>query len=206
MLRLYVMGDDARRAATADEIAEMCAVLRQCLDAGAVGMSTSFVDIEDDLRPVPCRFAEHDELEALCAVLGEHGRMLQIVHEFFDADLTVTRVEMLGDLSRRHGIPTTLSPLFHSNAAPDSTDRVMAAVEREVGRRRPRVAAGADPADRHQLDARPAQHHVPGHPRLVEGAVAADQGGQARGAGRSGDAGRSSSPVSTRSARHAVPG
>src|SRR4029077_3710641 len=111
---------------------EMCAALRQCLDAGAVGLSTSFVDVEDDLLPVPCRFANHDELEALCAVLGERGRMLQIVHEFFDPDLTITRVEMLGDISRRHGIPTTLSPLFHSTAAPDSTTRVMAAVEREV--------------------------------------------------------------------------
>ncbi len=132
VLRLYVMGDDARRAATAGEVAEMCAALRQCLDAGAVGLSTSFVDVEDDLLPVPCRFANHDELEALCAVLGERGRMLQIVHEFFDADLTVTRVEMLGDISRRHGIPTTLSPLFHNTSAPDSTARVMAAVEREV--------------------------------------------------------------------------
>lgn len=132
VLRLYVMGDDARRVATAEEVAEMCAVLRSCLEAGAVGLSTSFVDIEDDFSPVPCRFAEHGELEALCAVLGERGRMLQIVHEFFDPDLTVTRVEMLGDLSRRFGIPTTLSPLFHSNAAPQNVTRVMAAVEREV--------------------------------------------------------------------------
>lgn len=132
VLRLYVMGDNARRAATPDEIAEMCDALRTCLDAGAVGLSTSYVDVEEDMLPVPCRFADHAELEALCAVLGERGRMLQIVHEFFDPDLTVSRVEMLGDLSRRFGIPTTLSPLFHSSAAPDSVDRVMAAVDREV--------------------------------------------------------------------------
>ena len=132
VLRLYVLGDDARRAASPGELDEMCAVLRQCLDAGAVGLSTSFVDIEDDFSPVPCRFADHGELEALCAVLGERGRMLQIVHEFYDPELTITRVEMLGDISRRHGIPTTLSPLFHSNAAPANTERVMAAVEREV--------------------------------------------------------------------------
>ena len=131
MIRLYVMGDDARRAATADEIAAMCDVLRACLDAGAVGLSTSYVDVEDDMLPVPCRFAEHRELEALCAVLGEHDRMLQIVHEFFDTDLTVSRIEMLGDLSRRFGIPTTLSPLFHSGASPTATDRVMAAVTEE---------------------------------------------------------------------------
>ncbi|MCU1503199.1 MAG: putative D-aminoacylase, partial [Ilumatobacteraceae bacterium] len=132
VLRLYVMGDEARRPATSDELERMCDALRDCLDAGAVGLSTSFVDIEEDMLPVPCRWANHDELEALCAVLGERGRMLQVVHEFFDADLTVTRVEMLGDLSRKYGIPTTLSPLFHSNASPKSTDVVMAAVEREV--------------------------------------------------------------------------
>ena len=40
---------------------------------------------------MPCRFAEHHELEALCAVLGERGRMLQIVHEFYDPGLTVSR-------------------------------------------------------------------------------------------------------------------
>jgi N-acyl-D-amino-acid deacylase len=132
VLRLYVMGDQARRPATADELLQMCDALRDCLDAGAVGLSTSFVDIEEDMLPVPCRWANPDELEALCAVLGERGKMLQVVHEFFDADLTVTRVEMLGDLSRKYGIPTTLSPLFHSNASPRSCDVVMAAVEREV--------------------------------------------------------------------------
>lgn len=132
VLRMYVLGDDSRRPATALELEAMCVALRVCLDAGAVGLSTSFVDIEEDMRPVPCRWADSSELEALCAVLGERGRMLQIVHEFFDAELTVSRVEMLGDLSRRHGIPTTLSPLFHSAASPKSTELVMAAVDREV--------------------------------------------------------------------------
>jgi N-acyl-D-amino-acid deacylase len=132
VLRLFVLGDDSRRPATATEVAAMSDALRACLDAGAVGLSTSFVDIEEDFMPVPCRFAEHSELEALCAVLGERGRMLQIVHEFYDADLTVSRVEMLGDLSRRFGIPTTLSPLFHNSGAPGATDAIMAAVEREV--------------------------------------------------------------------------
>ena len=130
VLRMYVLGDEPRRAATDEEIAIMCDVLREALDAGALGLSTSYVDVEDDLRPVPCRYAEHRELEALCAVLAERGRMLQIVHEFFDAGLTVSRVELLADLSIRFGIPTTLSPLFHSAAAPDAVDQVMAAVER----------------------------------------------------------------------------
>jgi N-acyl-D-aspartate/D-glutamate deacylase len=128
VLRLFVLGDDARRPATPAEIDAMCGLLDDCLDAGAVGMSTSYVDIEEDFVPVPCRWAQHGELEALCDVLGRRGRMLQIVHEFFDADLTISRVQMLGDLSRRFGIPTTLSPLFHSTATPEATDRVMDAV------------------------------------------------------------------------------
>jgi N-acyl-D-amino-acid deacylase len=131
VIRMYVMGDDSRRAASAVEIEQMCVVLRHCLAAGAVGLSTSYVDVEDDMLPVPCRFAEHSELEALCAVLGERDAILQIVHEFFDTDLTVSRIQMLGDLSRRFGIPTTLSPLFHSAAAPGATDVVLAAVEHE---------------------------------------------------------------------------
>lgn len=131
VLRMFVMGDESRRAATPAEITAMGDLLRACLDAGAVGLSTSYVDMEDDLRPVPSRFAEHDELRALCAVLGERGRMLQIVHEFFDPSLTVTRIEMLGQLSREFGIPTTLSPLFHSEAMPQNVDRVLEAVERE---------------------------------------------------------------------------
>src|SRR5262249_15365864 len=71
------------------------------------------------------------ELEALCRVLGEKGRILQIVHEFFDPGLTISRIEMLGRLSRTYGITTTLSPLFQNRAMPDATSRVMEAVERE---------------------------------------------------------------------------
>ena len=131
VLRMFVMGDDIRRPATTEEIAKMCGVLRACLEAGAVGLSTSYIDVEDDMRPVPCRWSQHSELEALCAVLGEFNRMLQVVHEFFDPELTVSRVEMMGELSRRFGIPTTLSPLFHSDAQPKAPGIVLAGVERE---------------------------------------------------------------------------
>ncbi len=119
VIRMFVMGESAQqRPATTEEIAAMADLLRACLLAGAVGMSTSFVDIDETYRPVPSRWAAPDELDALAAVLGEHDRVLQIVHEFFDADLTVARVEQLADLSLRHGITTTLSPLFQSDAEP----------------------------------------------------------------------------------------
>ena len=59
VLRLFVLGDDARRPATTAEVDAMCGLLDECLDAGAVGMSTSYVDIEEDMVPVPCRWAQH---------------------------------------------------------------------------------------------------------------------------------------------------
>ncbi len=130
VLRMFVLGDNARRAATTDELARMCDLLRECLDAGAVGLSTSFIDIDPSMHPVPSRWAPHAELKALCAVLGEKGRMLQVVHEFFDAGLTVSRIEMMADLSRRYSIPTTLSPLFHNNTMPHAVTQVLEAVER----------------------------------------------------------------------------
>ncbi|MEP1124076.1 MAG: amidohydrolase family protein [Ilumatobacter sp.] len=129
VIRMFVMGADAQqRAATPGEVEAMCSMLAECLDAGAIGMSTSFVDIDESYRPVPSRWAAPEELDALARVLGEHDAMLQIVHEFFDADLTVARVEQLADLSIAHGLTTTLSPLFHSSANHEATTKVMAAV------------------------------------------------------------------------------
>jgi N-acyl-D-aspartate/D-glutamate deacylase len=132
VIRMFVMGDAAnQRAATADEVAAMCRVLDESLAAGAVGLSTSFVDIDESLRPVPSRWGSAAELDALCAVLGKHGKLLQIVHEFYDTELTIARVDQLAALSLAHGIPTTLSPLFHNEAMPDMVPRVLGRVEEQ---------------------------------------------------------------------------
>jgi N-acyl-D-aspartate/D-glutamate deacylase len=135
VIRLWVMGADAQaRAARPDEIAAMQDLLRQCLEAGAVGLSTSFVDVDESGHPVPSRFASFDELDALCAVLGERGRMLQIVPEFYATDITLARVDQLAELSISHNIPTTFSPLFDSAATPNNVPRVMARVEEQFAR------------------------------------------------------------------------
>lgn len=130
VLRMYVMGADAQtRAATDDEIRAMADLLRECLVAGAIGLSTSFVDIDENYRPVPSRWAAPAELDALSAVLGERDAVLQIVHEFYDTELTIARIEQLAELSLRHGITTTLSPLFHSDSNSRGVERVMDAIE-----------------------------------------------------------------------------
>src|SRR6516225_1095705 len=53
-LRYYVMGPDSQeRVATDAEIAEMCRLLEAAMEAGAIGLSISYVDIDENNRPVP---------------------------------------------------------------------------------------------------------------------------------------------------------
>ena len=73
-LRLYVMGDAAyERAATPEEIDRMCQLVDEAIDVGAAGFSTSFSFAHRgvDGKPVPSRFAEMDEVEALFMAVGE---------------------------------------------------------------------------------------------------------------------------------------
>ncbi len=135
VIRLWVMGPASQeRAATSEEITAMQALLRECLDAGAVGLSTSFVDVDENGRPVPSRFAQFEELDALSAVLGEYGRMLQVVPEFYATDITIARIDQLAELSLKHNIPTTFSPLFDTMAVPDNATRAIARVEEHFAR------------------------------------------------------------------------
>jgi len=135
VIRLWVMGADAQqRAARPDEISAMQDLLRECLEAGAVGLSTSFVDVDENARPVPSRFAQYQELDALCAVLGEFGRMLQIVPEFYDTDITIARIDQLAELSLKHKIPTTLSPVFDNRQSPNNVPRTLARIEEQTAR------------------------------------------------------------------------
>ncbi len=76
-VRLSVMGDAAyERAATPDEIERMGRVVVEAIDAGAAGFSTSFAFTHRgmDGLPVPSRFAERDEVEALFLAAGNTGK------------------------------------------------------------------------------------------------------------------------------------
>jgi N-acyl-D-aspartate/D-glutamate deacylase len=76
-VRLFAMGDDAyERAATTDEIAQMCALVTDAIGAGAAGFSTSFAYTHRGLdgKPVPSRFAARDEVEALFLAAGSTGK------------------------------------------------------------------------------------------------------------------------------------
>jgi len=117
-LRLFVMGDDAyERAATAEEIAEMVAVLAEALDAGAVGFATSVAPTHRgvDGKPIPSRFADRAELEALFNCVGAAGKGV----------VEVTPGEILPladiyDLQMTSGAPFTITALL---STPSMTHR-----------------------------------------------------------------------------------
>lgn len=138
-IRMWVMGEEAfEREATGTEIVEMQRMLAECLEAGASGLSTSYVDVDDSWKPVPSRFAGHEEIRALARTLGDVGHgVLQIVPEFYDTSLMLSRVDMLAELSLEFGIPTTLSPLFESAQTPELVGAVLARVREwsELGAR-----------------------------------------------------------------------
>lgn len=135
VLRLWVMGDAAmERTANEEELAGMQQLLRECLDAGAIGLSTSFVDMDETLQPVPSRYASAAEVDALSEVLGEYGRILQIVNEFYDVDLTIARIDQLAEISLKHNITTTFSPLFVNNGEQPIVKKIMARVKEQVAR------------------------------------------------------------------------
>jgi len=135
VLRLWVMGNASmQRVATDAELVELQKLLSECLDAGAIGLSTSFVDMDETLQPVPSRYADMRELQALSEVLGEYGRILQIVPEFYDADLTIARIDQLADLSLSYGITTTFSPLFVNGDNLEGVNRTMTRVEEQAAR------------------------------------------------------------------------
>jgi N-acyl-D-aspartate/D-glutamate deacylase len=76
-VRLFVMGDAAyERAATPEEIDRMCEIVVEAIEAGAAGFSTSFAYTHRGMNglPVPSRFAERDEVEALFMAAGSTGK------------------------------------------------------------------------------------------------------------------------------------
>jgi len=121
-LRYYVMGAESQeRVATDAEIATMCELMEGAMAAGAIGLSTSYVDIDENLRPVPSRLADMREKMALCKAMAKSGRgTLQTVPYFIDPAQQLKNIEELGELSLGSGVFCTIAPIIYSPAAPDN--------------------------------------------------------------------------------------
>jgi N-acyl-D-aspartate/D-glutamate deacylase len=79
-VRTYVMGERGAKnePATPDDIAQMGMIVREAIEAGALGFSTSRTLLHRaiDGEPVPGTFAAEDELFGIGRVLGELGKGL----------------------------------------------------------------------------------------------------------------------------------
>lgn len=132
-LRYYVMGPASQeRVATDAEIDEMCALLEGAMEAGALGLSISYVDIDEDNRPVPSRLADMREKTALCQAMAKSGRgVLQTVPYFIDFEKQLENIEELGDLSLASGVTCSLAPIIFSPVAPNNWQRSLAKLEEQ---------------------------------------------------------------------------
>ncbi len=114
-LRIFVMGEEdaTTRAATAEEIADMRALLDEALDAGALGLATSRFpsDLVEGGRPVPSRLAEVDELRDVSLGMAERGRGL--VQASLGPDFMVPEAAAL---SEAIGRPVSWGGLLTANA------------------------------------------------------------------------------------------
>ena len=76
-LRIFVMGDQSvGRTATPDEVTHMAKLVTEAMEAGAAGFATSFAVTHRgaDGKPIPSRWADAEEIEALCKAVGDSGR------------------------------------------------------------------------------------------------------------------------------------
>jgi N-acyl-D-aspartate/D-glutamate deacylase len=127
-VRRFAMGDAAsEREATGDEIAAMQGLVRQAMREGALGFSTSQIDIHvgDDGREVPSNHASPEEVLALCSVLAEfdHGAIEAIPRSFAagydakDRDLLVAMYRVSGKPIELNILtPTPQHPMGWQNA------------------------------------------------------------------------------------------
>ena len=122
-LRLFVVGPEEREA-TEDEVETMRTLLREAIERGAIGFSTSRQPNHQGAfgRPVPSRFATVDEVYALTSVLGELGK--GVVEVSIGPGLFV---DQFSEMAVRYGVPVTWTALV---ARADKPGAALRTVER----------------------------------------------------------------------------
>ena len=133
-VRTYVLGADAtRRAATADEIAEMRRLVLEAVRAGAIGFATSTLEQHNGEAgiPMPSRLADEAEMLALTGALGEAGRGV-----FMLTKGMTSSIPWLERIAAASGRPVMVAAMFVDPGDPARVFREVAEIEaaRERGR------------------------------------------------------------------------
>ena len=130
-IRRYVMGAEATgNAATADQVDAMVRLLDECIEAGGLGFSTTLSNThsDGDGEPVASRFAERDEILALCAAVGRHeGTTLEaIVNGCLDR-FADDEIDLLAAMSAAAQRPLNWNVLTVDSRVPDRVPRQLQA-------------------------------------------------------------------------------
>jgi N-acyl-D-aspartate/D-glutamate deacylase len=137
-VRVNVMGEDAmKRKATDAEVAQMKRIVREAMDAGAIGFSTSTLEQHNGEGgvPMPSRFAGEHELLELTGALGQAGKGV-----FMLTKGMTTTVPWLEDVAARNGRPVMIAAMFTD---PNDPERVVSEFgEIQTARRRGRELWG----------------------------------------------------------------
>lgn len=114
-VRRWVMGDDAsEREATPAEIEAMQQLVRESMQQGAMGFSTSQIEVHvgEDGREVPSNHASSEEIVALASVLAEFNRgSVEIIPHSFAQGYDESDRQLLKDIYRVSGRPIELNIL-----------------------------------------------------------------------------------------------
>jgi N-acyl-D-aspartate/D-glutamate deacylase len=105
-VRVYVMGERGanREPATAEDLDAMKRIVREAMDAGAMGFSTSrtFFHRSSDGASTPSFQAAEAELMALASALRDAGKgAIQAITDFDDPDATLAQLRRLVEFSGR---------------------------------------------------------------------------------------------------------
>ena len=138
--RHWVMGEASlERAANADETAQIKSLIREAVDAGAFGWSTTVLNqhVGYEARPLACRNASRAELKAYGNALKEAGKgAIEIALTQTVGVLSDEEEDLLAFLLAESGRNVTFLALFQRDDLPDACPET---------RRRARTHPGAVP-------------------------------------------------------------
>jgi N-acyl-D-amino-acid deacylase len=106
-LRVEVMGLETRPP-NADELKRMGRMVREAMEQGAVGLSTG-------LDYIPSRYADTDELIALCREMADHGGVYVTHMRRYDPDGVLESMDEVYRIGREAGVAVHISH-FNSQA------------------------------------------------------------------------------------------
>jgi N-acyl-D-aspartate/D-glutamate deacylase len=126
-VRRFVMGNEAsERTATDDEIAAMAELVRAAMRDGAIGFTSSQLELHvaHDGRGVPSNHAAPEELIALAGVLREFGRgSIEFIPRTFLEGYSDDDRALIRGMAEASGRPVHLNTLTMMPHAPDGWSR-----------------------------------------------------------------------------------